>query len=149
MKYQEICECCGSVVTAYTHNLNVPLVKALRKLVDYFEARRLACNLQDDLDLTHNQLANFQKLQYFGLVYGANGGWIPTKSGIDFIHGEVAVKNPVATMANKVLADDHKAWETHTKERTLVMVNDIDNFSYKQREEYQKEKSPQANLFNI
>jgi len=148
MKYQERCECCGGVVTAYTHNLNVPLVKALRQLVDYFEANRKACNLQESLSLTHNQLANFQKLQYFGLVYGVREGWIPTQEGIEFIHGEYSVMNPVATMANKVLPDNHKAWETHTKERYLVGVNEIDNFSYKRREDYQAEKSPQANLFN-
>ncbi|NCD40584.1 MAG: hypothetical protein EOL88_00680 [Bacteroidia bacterium] len=147
MKYQEKCECCGGVVTAYTHRLNVPLVKALRKLVDYFEKYHLACNLQKSLDLTHNQLANFQKLQYFGLVYGAKGGWIPTEEGIKFIHGEVTCMDIVATMANQVLSYDHKAWETHSKEPMAVNISDIDYYSYKRREEYQAEKSPQANLF--
>lgn len=148
MKFQEVCECCGSVVTAYTHNLNVPLVKALRKLVDYFEANRVACKLQSDLELTHNQFANFQKLQYFGLVYGSGSGWMPTKDGIDFIHGEISIKNPVATMANKVLPDNHPAWATHLKSRELVSIREVDETCYKKREEYGEEKSRQNNLFN-
>lgn len=148
MKYQESCECCGGVVTAYTHNLNVPLVKALRKLVDYFEEYRKACNLQKCLDLTHNQLANFQKLQYFGLVFGTREGWIPTQEGVEFIHGEFTVVNPVATMGNKVIPDNHKAWETHGKERKLMSIEMIDDVSYKKREAYQSEKSPQSSLFN-
>lgn len=147
MKYQETCDCCGGVVTAYTHNLNLPLVKALRQLVDFFERERKACNLQKDLSLTHNQLANFQKLQYFDLVLRVAEGWLPTEKGTMFIYGETSIKNPVATFKNQILPYDHIAWQSHKAEPVDLSVDEVDQFSYKRREAYQAEKSPQNNLF--
>lgn len=152
MKYHEKCECCGNVITAYTHNLNKPLVGALRQLVDFYQGSQidhrvvgLACNLANDLKLTHNQLANFQKLQYFGLVRDTKGGWYPTQLGIDFINGVERVYSPVATFKSEVLPFSHPAWETHPKPH-VVGVKDIDETSYKQREEYANEKSCQRAL---
>lgn len=155
MKYQETCDCCGNKITAYTHNLNKPLVGALRQLVDFYQASQIdhrisgkACNLAGDLRLTHNQLANFQKLQYFGLVIDIKDGWIPTRLGIDFIHGLETVLNPVATFKNEVIPLTHEAWKTHTATPQRVNVHDVDETCYKQRVEYATEKSSQANLFN-
>lgn len=148
MKYQEVCDCCGSVVTAYTHCINVALVKALRQLVDYYEQEKKPCNLQKRLNLTHNQFTNFQKLQYFGLVLRTIDGWYPTEKGIGFIAGELSIKNPVATFKNEVLSYNHEAWKTHKAEPVDLWVNDIDQFSFKKRSDYQSEKSLQTNLFN-
>ena len=170
MKYQERCECCDSIVTAYTHNLNKPLVSALRQLVDFYFERRKAyvtkrmgegsnyrmptdgteamCNIARDLKLTHNQLANFQKLQYFGLVFrvGGSGKWLPTPDGIQFVHGELSILSPVATFKGKVIPTSHDAWKTHNGRQESLHIKDVDVFSYKQREEYQAEKSQQQSL---
>lgn len=152
MKYQETCDCCGNKITAYTHNLNKPLVSALRQLVDFYQDTQIdhrvsgkVCNLAKDLKLTHNQLANFQKLQYFGLVQDTKGGWYPTQLGIDFINGVERVYSPVATFKSEVLPFSHEAWKTHSKP-VLVGVKEIDETSYKQREEYASEKSGQSGL---
>lgn len=154
MKYQENCECCGNVITAYTHNLNKPLVSALRQLVDFYQKTQyidhrvsgMACNLASDLNLTHNQLANFQKLQYFGLVLDTKDGWFPTSLGIDFINGTEKVLNPVATFKNEVLPYTHKAWATHKTAPFLIGVLDVDVSCYKKREEYAQKKSSQVGL---
>jgi len=147
MHYRETCDCCGGVVTAYTHNLNLPLVKALRQLVDFYEKTGKVCNLQKDLSLNYNQLANFQKLQYFDLVFRTAEGWGPTEKGTMFIYGETTIKNPVATFKNVAIPYDHEAWRTHKTEPVDLSVDEVDQFSYKRREDYQKEKSPQTNLF--
>lgn len=147
MKYQEKCDCCGNKITAYTHNLNKPLIGALRQLVDFYDDGGGHCNLARDLKLTHNQLANFQKLKYFGLVLDVPDGWIPTIHGREFIHGAEKVYNPVATFKNEVLPFSHPAWQTHSKP-VLVGVRDVDEASYKQREAYASEKSGQGTLLN-
>jgi len=154
MNYKEKCECCQQQITAYTHNLNKPLVNALRQLVDFYQGTQIDhritgnfCNLARNLKLTHNQLANFQKLRYFDLVFNNKDGWVPTQLGIDFIHGLERVYSPVATFKNEKLPFSHEAWKTHKGAPILVGVKDIDETSYKPREEYQQEKSNQANLF--
>lgn len=146
MKYQEKCECCESVLTAYTHSINVPLVKALRQLVDFYEKQKSPANLQKDLSLTKNQYNNFQKLQYFDLVVRTPKGWFPTQYGMNFIAGTVFVPNFVATLGSKVIEKGHPAWKTHKKTQEFINVKDIDSDSYKHREEYQAEKSQQLNL---
>lgn len=146
MDYKIKCECCDSIVTAYTHNLNKPIVSALRQIVDFYQNKRQMCNIAKDLRLTHNQIANFQKLQYFGLVQKIDGGWLPTRDGVDFVHGELSVLNPVATFKGQVIPYTHEAWKTHKGKPELTNIKDVDVFSYKQRPEYQSEKSQQPTL---
>jgi len=150
MKYQKKCDCCGHVVTAYTHHLNKNLLSALRQLVDFYEEHRKPANLQKDLSLTKNQYNNFQKLQYFNLVKKISGSssWFPTVVGINFIYGRDSVFNPVATFGDRVLPNDHEAWKTHTGAVKITNIRDIDVDSYKQKEEYRDEKRNDRNLFN-
>lgn len=147
MKYQEVCAHCQHVNVAYIHNLNSPLVKCLRKLVDYYRRTLSGANLQRDLHLTINENNNFQKLQYFDLVSRVEGkGWYPTQCGIDFICGEMQVPNRVATINSNVLPGYHPAWNTTQKRPMLVAVWEVDETSHKKREEYQQEKSRQLSL---
>ena len=156
MKYQETCECCGGKVTAYTHQINKSLASALRQLVKFYQDSQIderiagmSCSLQKDLNLTHNQLANFQKLKYFGLVTntGLSGKWLPTELGIKFIAGEAKVLTPVATLGGQVLPHGTKAWDTHKGKIKEVSVYDLDaEIFYKKREEYAEEKSSQGAL---
>jgi hypothetical protein len=147
MKYQEKCECCGHIKTAFMHSLNSPLVEALYQLVNFYEDNNRGCCLQDDLNLTKNQYNNFQKLQYFFLVQQTPNGWFPTQDGIKFIYGEHRVLNPVITLESQVLDIYHPAWKTARRRiPKLVGVEEIDNKFYKKRSEYQLEKSRQGNL---
>ena len=116
MKYVNVCECCGSQITAYTHKLNQPLANALRQLVVFYERNGRACKLQKDLPLTINQYNNFQKLQYFKLVQRTKKGYFPTRKGSAFVYGEIKVYDMVATFGSTILDYDHEAWNTVRKQ---------------------------------
>lgn len=147
MKYHTKCEHCGHQVTAYTYSLNVGKVRALRSLVDKYEETRKPVEL-GTLGLTNSQYTNFCHLPYFGLAqYIPGEGWVPTPKGIMFIEGHVAISMPVAVMGGEVLPNDHEAWQTATRQPKLYSVRQIDETSYKQKVEYQQEKSMAASLF--
>lgn len=146
MKYKQKCQCCEHELVAYTHSINRPMVSALSQLVSFYLEHKKKANLQKDLQLTKNQYNNFQKLQYFHLVKRTLGGWLPTELGTAFIDGHTSVKVPVATLGKEILSDNHEAWETHSQRRQIKTVRDYMDIGYKQREDYQAEKSPQARI---
>jgi hypothetical protein len=137
--YQEKCEHCGNITTAYAHKLNKPLVSALRALVDFYEINKTACNLQKNLDLTKNQYNNFQKLQYFFLVRHTKDGWYPTPDGIKFIYSEIPCLDMAMTLGRQILNTSHVAWK-YKRQPRLIFIKSIDECSWKKREEYQDEK---------
>ena len=60
-------------------------------------------HLQRDLDLSHSEYANFQKLCYWGLVAqadGKRGYWLITKWGGMFLRGEIDMLVSVSTQDN-------------------------------------------------
>lgn len=141
MKYQNKCDHCGHAETAYTYNLNVGKVQALRKLVDLYEAKKKPIEL-GDMNISNSQYTNFCHLAYFKLAQHVPGeGWVPTPDGIEFIYGKVYVTLPVAVMNGRVLPADHEAWKTHDSPRVDKFVWDIDNLAYKKRPEYAAEKA--------
>jgi len=147
MKYQEKCPCCGHVRTAFIHKLNKPLVKALRQLVDFYGENKSGCNLQRDLNLTKNQYNNFQKLQYFDLVIKTPEGWLPSAVGMSFILGSCKSWDKVATIESTILNREHEAWKTHKGSVPKpISVQEIDVESWKNRQDYQSEKSRQTTL---
>ena len=86
-------------------------------------------------------------MQYYGLLKRiGDNEWIPTEEGIAFYYGEHKVLAPVATLANKVLPDDHDAWKTHIKKRQWLKINSVLPNFYKRRQEYQAEKSNQMRI---
>jgi len=117
MKYKDTCHCCGHSITAYSHHINKPLVEALRQLVDHYEDRGIACNLQNHLRLTKNQYNNFQKLQHFDVVRRTE------------------------------ISHNHECWDNIKTKPELIFVQDIDETSYKQRKEYQADKGGNQTLF--
>lgn len=141
MKYISTCDHCGHQITAFTHNLNKGIVKALRVLVDFYESRKNGAGL-GELSLTTQQYNNFQKLQYFDLIRKIDGLWYPTSKGSEFIMGKIAVPTTSATMGKEILGYEHPAWQTHTKELEFLFVWQIDEISYKKRPEYGAEKTP-------
>lgn len=148
MKFSKTCECCGQKVTAYTHNLNQPLVEAFASMVAKYLEGREPVDLAG-LNLDHKQLCNFQKLRHFGLVdFFEKSRWFPTESGLKFYFGETSVLNPSASMGNKTLEDTHEAWDTHAKHRVRVTIANLLPYHYKQRPQYQAERSDQASIFD-
>lgn len=140
MKYQKHCQCCGHTITAYTHKLNKPLVRALKQLVDFYEVSRRPANLQKHLDLTKNQYNNFQKLQYFKLVQHTKEGWLPTLKAIEFIYNRVRIRDNAITFGKDILDYEHEAWRFKNVRYNYITILEIDVLSYKKREEYQDEK---------
>lgn len=141
MNFKKVCHHCGNLSAAYTHNLNAPLANAFISMVEYYEANKKPCNINSDLGLDHEQIANFNKLRHFGIVDRIESGWIPTKKGLSFYYGEEEILTPCASLENKTLPDDHEAWSTHLKERIYISLQDVSKeFCYKQRPEYQEEK---------
>lgn len=138
MKFSEQYQSCGHKDTAYTYNLNLGKVSALRKLIDRYELTKAPVQL-GDMGITNSQYTNFCHLAYFGLAKHITEGWIPTELGIAFIYGEAGVQVPVAVLNGRVLEASHPAWETHTKTPETKYVFDINNTAYKKRGEYQEE----------
>lgn len=149
MKFTKKCECCNHVISAYTHNLNKGQVTAFNKFMELYFSIRRPININTEIRLTHNQLAGFRQLKFFGLVgkEGHNGHWYPTTKGTNFYYGEMAIQSPVATFNDEVLPIGHEAWLTHDKPIKYVYITDLLPEHYKRRPEYMAEKSPQANLF--
>lgn len=141
MKYSETCECCEHTLTAYTHNLNKPMINALRQLVAFYGKNKRRANLQKDLDLTKNQYNNFQKLQYFRLVHREAAGYVPTQRGVNFVKGKESVANLVATLGKNVIGYHHPAWDSHGAKPKDVSIYHYFPEMYKQKEEYQGEKA--------
>lgn len=143
MKYTKTCETCGHIETAFTQPLNEGKVNALRKLVDFYELHNRPAKM-NELRLSNSQYTNFGHLAYWDFaryIKGSPSGWVPTDWGVKFIYGEATVLTPVAIMNKSPLPYYHEAWKTHGKDPRPVKVQDIDIVSYKQKEEYQQEKT--------
>lgn len=140
MNYKKQCDCCGHQITAYSHNINAQLVQALEQLVRFFKEKGRECNLQKNLNLTKNQYNNFQKLQYFGLVYKGEKGWLPTNLAVNFMNGTAYIQNPVATYGKEILPIYHEAWSTAEKKPKTLYVHQVKNYDWKGREDYVEEK---------
>lgn len=145
MKYQETCKECGYQRTVYTYPINVGRVKTLKNLVDLYEKTGKPVAL-DDATSSKTQYTAFCHLQYFRLaqmVGHGKGPWIPTQKGIDFIYGKTTIPTPVKVMtgSNEPLQITHPAWKGEEGRVKLVSIHDIDETSYKQKEEFQEEKS--------
>lgn len=150
MLYNKKCDHCGHVESAYTHALNQGLVSAFKDLCEFFIKNRRGCNLASDLNLTHNQMANFQKLRHFGIVSDTPAGWFPTELGAKWYRGEVRISNPAASLSNEPLPTNHAAWGTHKGKRIMVLITDYVEINYKKRDEYASEKASRlatASLF--
>ena len=80
----ERCPQCGSKIIRYKHVLNKSLVDALNILARIGKPANIA-----QINLTHNQICNFAKLRYWGLVRkeNENGAWAVTMRGYGFLAG--------------------------------------------------------------
>lgn len=144
MNWHQTCPHCGVVTTAYTVNLNGPMVTAF---VAFAEARiRLGHPLvKGELELDNSQYGNFQKLRHFGLIEPrANRSWEMTSLGWDFLRGREPVLNPAGQFGNSTLPSGHPAWATHKVARHYIRIADVLPEAWKQRAEYAAEKAGAA-----
>lgn len=120
---REVCPHCGQLLPVMTrHRLNRPMVDALIKLYKAGKPERLAV-----LGLTHNQHANFQKLQYWGLVRNVSGcRWEILPAGEDFLLNRIAIYDGVVTLKGVP--------KKYVGERKFI--GDITGFRFLQREDY-------------
>jgi hypothetical protein len=119
----EVCESCGAKIIKYRHRLNKPLVSALIKM--YAQYRLNEARISQVL--SHTQVCNFQKLQYWGLVVKVKkeGNWRLTTEAEDFIKHKIAIPEWVETFRRKVMQVANKC----------VFVNEIFE-GYQWREDY-------------
>lgn len=113
MSEQHNCPHCGASLKKYWHKLTPGLVRALVKVYKVISEKSENCVSKDDLDLTHSEYGNFQKLRFHALIakYKVDGKWqrgkwLMTKRGGDFLKGKIAVPAKVQTFRNKVVAHD-------------------------------------------
>lgn len=123
----EHCETCGAKIVKYWHSLNKPLCSAIIKIYRLHGVNKYV--KVSDLGFTHNQLANFQKLRYWGLVRKmeeeplAKGGfWCITDYGEMFVKGEIRIPKRVETYRSKATGEAEG----------LVLISDIvEGYQYK------------------
>jgi len=100
----EICEHCGAKIMKYWHKLNKPLCSAL---IRAFQAKGFKEFSLREINLSHEQKCNFQKLKYWNLINKSPKGWIITKEGENFVLGLHAVQDRIQTFRdNPVDASD-------------------------------------------
>lgn len=104
------CRCCGASLVMPVHSLSRGLVTTLMQCA--YEARKKGGYLVDvaNVDLTHNQLANLQKLRYFGLMvkHVENGvhiprHWVITTRGWEFLAREKLVFKQMRSFRNTIV----------------------------------------------
>lgn len=109
------CPNCGAAMKAYWHVLTPGLVGNLVKMVRRVKEKGInEVQIVRELQLTHTQYNNFQKLRYHALIAkvkdpaGAHksGFWLLTDRAGQFLRGELSVPRRVQTFRNKVLAHD-------------------------------------------
>lgn len=148
MKYQKKCECCGHVVTAYTHKLWKQQVEMLRKLIRFNDQKHRPAIISE-IGLTPVQYSIFSKMKHWKFIQTKEihkEDWettmwrIATYKARQFIGWKIQVENRVASMNWKTLSPFHEAWTTDEQWRKMVYVWEISDEKSKQPEEYKKEK---------
>jgi hypothetical protein len=117
------CPHCGAKIVRYKHAINVWLVKALRQLASCGGTANIA-----EIGLTHNQVCNFQKLKYWGLVEKGDddGTWTVTERGYAFLAGEEEIPKQAITFRG----------QTENHEGEMVKVLDYLSSAWTRRVEY-------------
>ena len=145
MNHREICGHCGHVTTAYTLNLNEPLMQAFLM----FAERRVRAGRpikKGEIELAPAQYSNFQNLRHMGLIQQEAKGaaWEMTPLGWEFIRGQSPVLNPAGHMGGMTLPVNHPAWTTHEGDRNAVWIKDVLPSEWRDRMSFAQEKAGAA-----
>lgn len=157
MKYSKTCECCGNIISAYTHKLNAWNVDMLEKLVLFFQKRDRPAVISE-LWLSPVEYSVFSKMKHFWIIkrvewWSTDGskiqGRIPTEKWIERLKWKIQIENRSASFGKETLPLDHEARQTDKIWRKLVRVRDIKaDYKRKRGEEYKKEKGTRS-LFDF
>ena len=112
----EKCPYCNASMKKYWHRITPGLVKALVKAYEVVSNKGKNKFDKKDLDLTHGEYGNFQKLRFHALIakYKVNGewkrgDWLITQRGADFLKGRVSIPVRVQTFRNKITNHDESS----------------------------------------
>jgi hypothetical protein len=114
----EVCGHCGAKTVEYKHRMNVGLVRALAALAKASIKTRPDV-LASSLPLDHAELANLQKLQYWGLISPAahgpedrkRGRWTVEEIGFAFLEARAPISRTAVTYRGETVRFDGKdAW---------------------------------------
>lgn len=144
MNHTEKCPCCGHIETVYSFRMNKGMCQALWKIATAYKSTGEPVELKS-CGLTNSQYGNIGLLARFGLAKNFQKKWIPTEKGMDFLNGEIPIMDRIKVLKKEVLLVSHPMWCGEVPEFKFIHEFDPD-FSYKQKEEYQAEKSQQTTL---
>lgn len=122
------CRCCGASLVMPVHSLTRGLVGILQACA--YVAREQGTYEIDpaDVNLTHAQLCNLQRLRYFGLmVMTVKDGkrvprhWTITRKGWQFLAGDIQVFKQMRSFRNRIVHWD----ETEAPEIPMVSIIDV------------------------
>jgi hypothetical protein len=100
MKRNKCPHCGGKMPREYQHSINRSLVLALEILSECLDG---TANISR-IGLTHNQICNFHKLKYWGLVEHLGGGvWKVSRRGYEFLDDDVYIPERVHTICDEVV----------------------------------------------
>jgi len=121
---QEVCESCGATMIEYNHSINVGMYNAVVTI--YSRNKQLPTKISDLLN--HNQICNFQKLKYWGLVTKSDksGFWSITDRCVRFLNGTIKIPAKITTYRGKVVFVDRSKY---------VTAKDL-SFVWRKREDY-------------
>lgn len=124
----ERCRCCGASLVMPVSSLTKGLVGILVACAN--EGRRKRTYIIDtaNVNLSHSQLNNLQKLRHFGLVVKHLDGdthvprhWVITTRGWQFLAGEVRVFKQMRSFRNRIVH-----WsEEEAVEIPMVSISDV------------------------
>ncbi len=107
------CPHCGASMKAFWHRITPGLVGTLVKVYVKVCSKNENIIHKNELELTHSEYGNFQKLRFHGLIAkhrieGAwrEGEWLITKRGGQFLRGEIQIPARVKTFRNRVIGHD-------------------------------------------
>lgn len=138
----EKCEHCGASLNKYWHRLTPVLVNALVKTMQCVQSKGENLVHKQDLNLTHGEYGNYQKLRFHGLIAkhkdedGAFDGWVLTKRGGKFLKGQMTVPLKVQTFRNQVVG--------HSEE--TVSVRDVIGMTPFVETEFERETANNSDL---
>jgi hypothetical protein len=146
----EKCAHCGAKLNKYWHHLNAVLVRALVKTLLVVKEQNENLVQKADLDLTHSEYGNYQKLRFHALIAkskdeeGRFNGWLITNRGGQFLRGEITVPAKVQTFRNHVI--DHSTETVHIRDLIGEVPFAQTDF---EPEVATDEELQQASMFNI
>lgn len=104
------CRCCTGSLKMFWQPLSPALVDCLKLIADKVQETGVNAVQKRDLDMTHSQYGNFQKLRYFALIHhvkddeGNNipATWLVTRQGWAFLRGQWQPHARVQTFQNRI-----------------------------------------------